>query len=144
MECDNEKYKIQALVDKELPENEINEVVSHIENCYKCREEYVEMLKLDKKLKGASFPEPEFDWYSAQRKKFLRGFLSFFSKLMMLFSFLTIFTWGIVQLLKDRNIQPILQIAVIGLVLGFGILIFVSLSDRKAEKKHDKYRSLKK
>lgn len=144
MKCDDAKYKIQALIDRELPGDEINTVVSHIESCYKCREEYISMLKLERKLNGISFPESEYDWYSNQKKKFLRKSFSFFGKILVIFSFLTLFVWGIIELVRNGNTKPVVQISILGLALGTGILLFVSFSDRAAELKHDKYRRIRK
>ncbi len=144
MKCDDAKYKIQALIDKELPEDEIKTVVSHIESCYNCREEYISMLKLESRLKGISFPEAEYDWYAVQRKKFLRKSFSFLGKILVFFSFLTLFVWGIIELVRNGNTKPIVQISILGLTLGAGILLFVSFSDRAAELKHDKYRRVRK
>ena len=143
MNCEDAKLKIQALIDKELDEKEIEETLAHTESCYKCREEYIEMLKLDKKLDGLRFPEAEYDWYAEQRKKFLRRMSAFAAKSMILFSFLALFVRGIVDLIKDKNTAPIIQVSIAALVFGIVALLVVSWSDRSAERKHDKYRGVK-
>ena len=144
MKCEDAKYKIQALIDKELPENEIDEVISHTESCYKCRNEYISLLQLEKKLKGVSFPDPEYDWFEEKRKKFIRSFSSFFGKMLVLFSFLVLFAWSVIELVKTSNTQPIIRISIAGLAAGIVILVVVSISDRITERKYDKYRSIKK
>jgi hypothetical protein len=144
MKCEDAKLKIQALIDKELNENEIEETLAHTESCYKCRNVYIQMLKLDKKLQGVSFPEAEYDWYGAQRKKFLRRIGAFAAKIVILFSFLALFAWGIIELVKDRNTIPIIRISVAALIFGVVVLLFVTMSDRSAEKKHDKYKGVMK
>lgn len=142
MNCDEAKLKIQALIDKELDEKEIEETLRHTESCYKCREEYIAMLRLDRKLKGLSFPEAEYDWYAVQRKKFLRNISAFTAKIMILLSFLVLFVRGIIELVRDNNITPVIRISITGIILGLIVLLVVTFSDRSAERKHDKYRGV--
>lgn len=144
MNCNDATLKIQALIDKELPEQEITDVVQHIESCYKCRDEYVEMLKLERQLKGLSFPEPAYDWYAVQKKKFLRSVFSFIGRLLILFCFSLLFLYGVIELLRNNNVTPIIQISTAGITVGIGLLVFISISDRMAEKKNDKYKGIMK
>ena len=59
-ECDEMKLKVQALADNELEEVQIPGVVGHIESCYRCREEYIQFLTLQKKMSGIVIqPNPE-------------------------------------------------------------------------------------
>ena len=58
MECQDAKLKVQALIDNELPGDDISTVVDHIQSCYNCRDEYVALLKLQRKLKGIGHIKP--------------------------------------------------------------------------------------
>ena len=52
MTCEQAKLQIQALRDNEIEEHQIAPLISHLESCYTCRNEYITFLKLQRKLAG--------------------------------------------------------------------------------------------
>jgi len=51
MQCDEAALKVQALADNELTETEIPEVMAHVQSCYNCRNDYVQLLRLQRRMK---------------------------------------------------------------------------------------------
>lgn len=56
--------KIQALVDNELPTEEIPRLLESIEGNYILRDEYVNLLQLKHRLAQVPFPKPPRTWYA--------------------------------------------------------------------------------
>jgi len=44
--CEQAKLQIQALLDNEIEEQQIAPLISHLESCYTCRNEYISVLRL--------------------------------------------------------------------------------------------------
>jgi hypothetical protein len=57
-------FKIQALVDNELPEEEIPTIIETIQANYEYRNEYADLLQLKRHLAGVNFPNLPHDWYA--------------------------------------------------------------------------------
>lgn len=55
--------KIQAMVDNELPPEEIPDIMAKIEGNYRLREEYISLLQLKYKMAKVPFPKPPITWY---------------------------------------------------------------------------------
>ncbi|KGE73486.1 hypothetical protein [Spirochaeta lutea] len=56
--------KIQALVDNELPEDQIPGVINTIQADYEYRQEYAELLQLKRRMADVQFPALPQDWYA--------------------------------------------------------------------------------
>ena len=72
MKCEEAKFRISALIDNELTEQDIQPFFEHLSVCISCRKEYMEQLELHKHLNNPAVPEPSQEWYQTFHKTVLR------------------------------------------------------------------------
>ena len=144
MECNEATLKVQALVDNELPESEISVVVDHVQSCYRCRDEYIQLLKLQRKMKGLKYPEPGEEWFETLQKKPVRKFTSNFGQIVFIGSYFLLFAYAIFELFTDSSEGIFIKLVVGGIILGVVVLLGVTIADRTRESKTDRYREVMK
>ncbi|RKX79567.1 MAG: hypothetical protein DRP87_02695 [Spirochaetes bacterium] len=142
MNCKEMKLKIQALTDNELEEKEIHEVLNHLESCYRCREDYISLLQLQKKMKNIAIPEPQKEWFEDLPHRVLRRSGALLGKVLFLGSYILLLGYALYSLFRSKNEEIIIKFAVGGVVLGGLILLIVSLADRIRESRSDKYKGV--
>ncbi|TVR63069.1 MAG: hypothetical protein EA426_01255 [Spirochaetaceae bacterium] len=136
------RLRIQALVDNELPSEDIPAVLEQIENSYEFRQEYKELLVLKKRLSGEPIPEPPDAWFDRMTRSVARKTGSFVARIVFLGSYVLLIAYAIVSLLRDSATPGLVRLAVAGIVVGIIALFVVALSDRMKESKHDKYKGV--
>lgn len=141
MDCDEAKMKIQSLIDNELDEKEINNVLTHIESCYLCRTEYIELIRIQRILRGIKFPEPQKEWFETQHKHKPRKILLTASRVVIAFSSIIILSWFLDKIFI-RNESTYFKLGLISLIVGLLIIFVIKVYDRIIELKHDKYGSI--
>lgn len=141
-ECKEMKFKTQALIDNELSEEEIPAVISHIESCYSCRGDYISLLKLQRRMKGLSFPDPDKEWFENLSKKKSRKALSILGKFLFIGSYILLLSYSAYTFFIDNSSGVFARIAVGGIVLGVLILLAVTVGDRVKESRTDKYKGV--
>ena len=144
MECQDAKLKAQALMDNELSEEEIGGVVDHIQSCYRCREDYIALLKLRRKMKGLQYPEPPQEWFEQLRKKRGRRFSTGFGLTLFIGSYIVLFGYSLYSLFADSSEGLFIKLVVGGIVVGVLALLGVTIADRARESKTDKYKEVMK
>lgn len=144
MECQDAKLKVQALIDNELPGEDISTVVDHIQSCYRCRDEYVALLKLQRKLRGVGHPEPPKEWFEELGKKRGRKFSSFFGQLFFIGSYIVLIAFALFSLFTDSGEGLFIKLVVGGIVVGVLFLLGVTIADRVKESRTDKYKGVMK
>ncbi len=142
MDCEEIKLKVQALADSELDENEISEVLQHVESCYKCRNEYIELLKLNKRMKGVAYPEPEEEWFERMSKKPGRKLSSIIGQLLFFGSYILLIGWALFSLFSDNSEGLFIKLVLGGIFLGIIVLFGVTITDRIKESKTDRYKGV--
>ncbi|MBI9102627.1 MAG: zf-HC2 domain-containing protein [Spirochaetales bacterium] len=144
MDCMEAQLKMQAVLDNELDEKEIPAVMTHMEGCYPCRQEYIEFLRLQRRLSGASPKEPPKEWFEQlEKQKFRKGFrrLGFF---FFIGSYLLLLGYFLFQFFTDGTEALAVRILSGGILAGAAILIIITLSDRLKESRDDKYKGVMK
>ena len=144
MECQDAKLKVQALVDSELPEDEIDTVVDHVQSCYRCRDDYISLLKLQRKMKGLHYPEPPKEWFEGLKKKAGRKVTSAFGQALFIGSYIVLFAYALYTLFTDSGEGLFIKLVIGGIVLGMLSLLGVTIADRVRESKTDKYKEVMK
>ena len=144
MECQDATLKVQSLVDNELPEEEIHEVVNRIQSCYRCRDEYIGLLKLQRQMKGLKGPEPPREWFEQLQKKTARKLSAGFGQIAFIGSYIVLLAYAVFSLFKDSNEGLFIKLVVGGIVVGVLFLLGVAISDRIRESKTDKYKGVMK
>ena len=142
MECTDAKLKVQALVDNELPENEIDQVVDHVQSCYNCRDDYVELLKLQRKMKGLNHPEPPKEWFENLSRKRGRRFSSGIGQILFIGSYVLLLAFALFSLFTDSDEGLFIKVIIGGIVLGILFILGVTIADRVRESKTDKYKGV--
>ena len=142
MKCDDALIKCQMLIDDELPENEIPVVMDHIESCYKCREEYISLLKLRKKLNGIRDTAPGDEWFEALHRKGGRRFAGRLGFILFAASYIVLAGYALFSLFTDSGEALFIKIVVAAAAVSVIILFAASLSDRIKEGKTDKYKDI--
>ena len=142
MDCEQIKLQVQALTDNELDEKEIPKVLHHLESCYRCRNDYIELLSLQKRMKGLSIPEPTKEWFEDLPKKIFRGFSSLFGKLLFFGSYILLIGYALFTFFSDKEGDLFVKILIGGIVLGFIVLLGVTIGDRVGESRTDKYKGV--
>jgi len=143
-ECEEMKLKVQALADSELEEEQIPEVVHHIESCYKCRDEYIQFLTFQKKMEGIGVPEPSREWFEELKNRKFRKFSSLLGKILFFGSYLLLILYALYSFFIDGDGDLVLKILVGAVCTGVVILLGVTIADRVKESKTDKYKGVMK
>ena len=144
MECNEAKVKAHALVDGELSESEIDPIMEHVQSCYQCRTEYVDLLKLQRKLRGLSTGEPSQEWFEKLNRKIGRRVSSSAGQILFIASYLALIGYAIFTMFADGSVASFIKIAVGGILAGVLVLLGVTVSDRMRESKDDKYKGVMK
>ncbi|MBN2511108.1 MAG: zf-HC2 domain-containing protein [Spirochaetales bacterium] len=144
MNCTEAQLKAQAIIDNELEEQEIDDVIAHIESCYTCRNEYVNLLKLQRKMGRVSYPEPPEEWFEALSRSRFRNAGSFFGRIVFLGSYMLLFGYFLFQYFSDAKESLFQKITLGGVLTGLLLLFLVTLCDRIHELKNDKYGEVEK
>ena len=144
MECDDAVMKVQMLIDNELDEEEIQPVMDHIESCYKCREEYIGLLKLKRKLEGLKDPAPDDEWFDTLYRRKGRRFFSRAGFILMAASSLLLVGTALFSLFTDSSEGIIIKIVVAAAAASLIILFLTALNDRLQEGKTDRYKGVMK
>jgi predicted anti-sigma-YlaC factor YlaD len=144
MTCEQAKLQIQALLDNEIEEHQITPLISHLESCYTCRNDYITFLKLQRKLAGIKIPEPPKEWFEQLPNKVLRRRSRIFGKVLFFGSYALLLGYALYSLLRDRNVQSIIKIGIAGIAVGFLVLLGITIADRVRESKNDRYKGVMK
>ena len=142
--CEDAKEKISALIDNEIEESEVTPVLSHLESCYKCRTEYMDLLRLQKQLKGLPVPEPGKEWYEEFHKKMPRKITDILGKIFFFASYILLIIYALYQFFAAPGENFFIKLIIGGIILGFLILLGVSIADRIYESKNDRYKGVMK
>jgi len=142
--CEQAKLQMQALLDNEIEERQVAPLISHLESCYTCRNEYITFLKLQRKLSRIDIPEPPKQWFECLPHKALRRTSGVFAKVLFFGSYALLLGYALYTLLGDRNTDSIIKIAVAGIAVGFFVLLGITIADRVRESKDDRYKGVMK
>jgi len=138
------RLKIQALVDNELEETEIAEVLSLVESNYDLRDEYIRLLKLQRKMKGISVPEPPEEWFADMQKRKGRKAFAGIGQIFFFGSYLLLLGYALYSLFTDSSEGLFIKLVVGGVFLGLVSLLGVAIADRVKESETDKYKGVMK
>ncbi|MDC7226192.1 MAG: hypothetical protein PQJ61_05465 [Spirochaetales bacterium] len=142
MNCEDAKYKCQLLIDDELNEEEIAPLMGHLESCYKCRDEYIGLLKLRRKLNGIKGPAPDEEWFENLSRNKGRRFAGGAGFILMVVSWLLLAGYALYSLFSDSGEGLFIKIVVAAAVVSVIVLFITALTDRIKESKTDKYKGV--
>ncbi len=144
MNCEEAKINCQMLIDDELEEEKIAPLMEHLESCYRCRDEYIGLLKLRKKLAGIKTAAPEEEWFETLYRSRRRRFAGGFGFILMIVSWLMLAGYALYTLFTDSGEAMFVKFIVTAAVVSVIVLFITALSDRIRESKTDKYKGVMK
>ena len=142
MQCEEAKLKLNALIDNEIEEDEIEPLILHLAQCSRCRKEYQELVKVYKQLKRIGVPEPAPEWYEEFQKKLLRKISGIGGKVFFIGSYILLIGYTFYQIFVSGDADVFIKVIVGGIGAGFILLLGVSIADRIRESKDDRYRGV--
>ncbi|MDC7127362.1 MAG: hypothetical protein PQJ46_17495 [Spirochaetales bacterium] len=144
MNCEDAKIKCQMLIDDELEEEEIAPLMNHIESCYNCRNEYIELLKLRKKLTGIKGSAQNEEWFNALEKRPGRRFFNRIAIVLFIGSWLLLAAYTLFTFFKSPDENLFVKIVVTASAVSVIIIFITTIIDRLRESKTDKYKDVMK
>jgi hypothetical protein len=144
MNCEEAKINSQLLIDDELNEEEIAPLMEHLESCYKCRDEYIGLLKLRKKLAGIKGPAPDEQWFESMQRRKGRKFFSGTGLILMIGSWILLAGYALFTMFNDPGESLFMKIVIAAAAVSVIVLFITALTDRLKERKTDKYKGVMK
>lgn len=144
MKCEDIKEKISAFIDNEIDAKEVAPLLSHLESCYQCRQEYLELLALQKEMKHLDIPLPGKEWYEEFQQKMPRKITGIVGRLFFFASYMGLLIFSLVQFFNDPGEDLFLKILIGGITAGVVVLLGVTIADRIHESKNDRYKGVMK
>ena len=132
------------MIDNEIEEGDVAPMISHLESCYRCREEYIQLLNLQKKMKGASIPQPRKEWFEELPRRVLRRTTGLVGRIFFIGSYVLLLGYSLYHLFASQDADLFVKLVIGGTVAGFFVLLGVSISDRLRESKTDRYKGVMK
>lgn len=144
MNCEEAKINCQLLIDDELNEDEIAPLMDHIESCYNCRNEYIGLLKLRKKLAGIKGPALNEQWFESLQHRKGRKIFSGTGLILMIGSWILLAGYALFTMFNDSSESLFVKIVIAVAVVSVIVLFITALTDRMKEGKTDKYKGVMK
>ena len=139
---DEIRFKIQALADNELPEEEIEPTLDLIQGSYEYRREYAELLRLKRHLNAQPIPPVTEEWIERAERRISRRISRGTGTVLFVGSYLVLLGYAIFTMFRDPEVPLIVAVLVSAVVLGAGVLLGSAIADRVRERKTDKYREI--
>ena len=139
---DEIRFKIQALADNELPEEEIEPTLDLIQGSYEYRREYAELLRLKRQLNDQPIPPVTEEWIEQAQHRISRRISRGAGTVLLLGSYLVLLGYAIFTMFADPGVPLIVAVLVAAVVLGAAVLLVSAIRDRVHERKTDKYREI--
>ena len=144
MTCEQARLKASALIDSEIEEDEVTPLISHLESCYRCRNEYISLLRVQKRLKAVEIREPPREWFERFPEKWGRRFSGFLGRAIFIGSYVLLCGYALYHLFSSPDATLLLKLIVWASVAGFVLLLGVSIADRIRESRDDRYKGVMK
>lgn len=139
---DDVRLKIQALVDNELPESEIEPVLERIQGSYEHRREYAELLQLRRRLGTGPAPRVSEDWLDRAQRRISRRVSRGIGTVLFLGSYVLLVGYALYTLVRDPEVPVIVSVLTVSAVAGIVVLLGNAIADRVRERKTDRYREI--
>lgn len=136
------RVRIQALVDNELRESEIEPLLEEIQGSYAYRAEYAELLKLRRRLGAGVVPPVSSDWVARAQRRISRRLSQTIGATLLVGSYVALLGYALVTLFAEPDVpRPVAILVALG-VAGVVALLANAIADRIRERKTDRYREI--
>ena len=136
------RLKIQALVDNELPEDQIDDVLRAIRMSDEYTAEYADLLRLKQTVAEDAIRALPEEWLEKAEKKILRRIGRGFGQILFIGSYVALLGYSVFTMFRQPAIPVTVTILVSALLAGVVFLLGNAIADRVREGKDDKYRGI--
>ncbi len=144
MQCDEIEIYLSGFVDEELPQQQQQGVVSHLESCPRCRQLVEDLRRIKRETQQLSYQPPSTnEWKRVERHIFQAASRGAGWLILIVWS---IFTSGYALFhLATAPDEPLIEkIIVFSLFLGLGLLFLSVLTERMRDARTDRYKGVQK
>lgn len=142
LQVDDIRVKIQALVDNELPESEIEPTMDAIQGSYEYRQKYVDLLKLRKQLGPGPAVRVSEDWLAKAERRISRKIGRGVGTILFIGSYVLLLGYAIFTMFGDPGVPLMVSVLTTASIVGFVVLLGNAIADRVRESRTDKYRGV--
>jgi hypothetical protein len=136
------ELKIQALVDNELPADEIAPTLESIRHDPSLQREYGELLRLKRHLGPGPSSRISDEWLQKAQRKITRKISRGVGTILLIASYVALAGYALYTIVADPETPVLVSILIGSGVLGFVLLLSNAIMDRVRERKNDKYRGV--
>ena len=144
MNCDEFENLISAYVDGELLQFDAQRVENHVADCPRCAATLAEYRKMAGEMKGLRFREPDDEELRKARPQVVVKVTRGAGWLLTVGFAVAWLLTGAYLFLTDPEPGTLVKVMVMGLILGFVLLLVSVLHERLFERKTDRYREIRK
>ena len=141
-DCTKYKHLMMGLIDNELTPEESADVNRHLIRCEICRKEFDALSRSHAKLDAFSFSGPEDGELDRIWKSPFSRFTRNTGLFMVIAAWVTLLLYSLYEFINSGTEPFIPKIAVLGIILGFIILLYSALRDRIRTFKTDPYKEV--
>ncbi len=146
MNCAKATELISALVDAELSPDQEKELKAHLETCPRCRQEYVELERLEEMMSKIALPELSEDVWEEHWESLYNRLERGIGYLLAGLGAAVVLSYGLYSLLKDWLSDPSVPIAfragVSLLCAGLLILVISTAREKILTCRHERYKEI--
>ena len=144
MNCDELEKLISAYVDGELLQFDAQRVENHVADCPRCAATLAEYRKMAGEMKGLRFREPDDEELKKARPQVVVKVTRGAGWLLTIGFAVAWLLLGAYLFLTDPEPDTFVKVMVMGLILGFVLLLVSVLHERLVERKADRYKEIQK
>ena len=104
----------------------------------------MDLLRLQRKMKGFKIPEPSEEWFESFPKRIFRRASGSAGRLLFFGSYILLLGYTLYSFFSSSDTDLFLKLVTGGVVFGALLLFGVTIADRMKERKTDKYRGVMK
>ncbi len=144
MQCDEIEVYLSGFVDDELPQQQRQGVLAHLETCERCGELVQELRRIKKETRQLSYQQPtQKEWKHVERHIFQTASRGLGWLILVVWVIFTS-SYALFQYATAPQEPLIEKILVFSLFLGLGLLFLSVLSERMRDARTDRYKGVHK
>ncbi|QEN03528.1 hypothetical protein EW093_02040 [Thiospirochaeta perfilievii] len=142
--CDKYKLKIGALADGELNlrDDETSDFFLHLSSCSSCRNEYYDLLELNRRISITGEVKPPEDLFIEFEKKRSSKVIRTLGFILILVPYLTMIFVGIWDFINNSDEYLLMRVSTVGVLSGVVLLLIYTVIGRVKESKKDRYKEI--
>lgn len=143
MDCKHVEPLVSGYLDRELTQQELQQVRVHLETCDHCQALYRDLKALKEKTGGLSWPVSDTARLAAMENDLLSRGAQVSGWLLLALGALVLLAFTVYEYLSAPDVSGILKAGFAAIHLGLAVLFIMVLRQRLASYRNDKYRNVK-